>query len=210
MIEAIVAVAAAYLLGSINGSLVLGRLRGVDIRTLGSGNAGGTNALRTQGRGFALGVVLIDVAKGWVAVRWIAQLDLLGLAPVRDPAWLAVACGFAAVIGHVYPIWHGFRGGKGGATLLGALIGLAPVLLLVVLGAWLICAAAFGFVGLATIVAAASLPIAVLLTGIEPREPLLAFGIAAAALVAYAHRGNIARMRARREPRLRLPWLSRS
>ena len=131
---------AAYLLGSLNGSLLLGKLRGVDIRTQGSGNAGGTNALRTQGKAFALGVIIIDVAKVYIAVRALPGLFApgeLASAPLQQ-AWLQVGCGFAAVVGHVYPIFHGFRGGKGVATLLGSLLALAPVLLLGVLAVWLI------------------------------------------------------------------------
>ena len=99
----------AYLSGSVSGSLTLGRLRGVDIRTQGSGNAGGTNAFRTQGAKFALGVVLIDIGKGalaaWLALRF-APVE--GVLPVRMVAWLAV---LAAALGHVWPLWHGFRGG---------------------------------------------------------------------------------------------------
>ena len=115
----------AYLLGSIVGALVIGQLHGVDIRTMGSGNAGGTNALRTQGFGFAAATVFIDIGKGWVAAGWLPGLGVPGVAP--DPAiardWLAVSCAAAAVAGHVWPLWHDFRGGKGGATLAGALLG---------------------------------------------------------------------------------------
>ena len=112
---------AAYLLGSLSGSLLLGKLRGVDIRTQGSGNAGGTNAFRTQGAKFALGVVVVDIGKGalaaWLGLRF-AQ---------ADTAWLAYVVAFAAVIGHVWPVWHGFRGGKGAATLIGAVAVLVAV-----------------------------------------------------------------------------------
>ena len=93
----------AYLLGSLSGSLLLGRFRGVDIRTQGSGNAGGTNALRTQGWKFAIGVVLIDVGKGALAV-WLTR-RMLG----DDPQWPIYATIMAAVIGHVWPVFHGFR-----------------------------------------------------------------------------------------------------
>ena len=146
----------AYLLGSIVGALVIGQLRGVDIRTMGSGNAGGTNALRTQGLGFAAATVVIDVGKGWLAAGWLPGLAVPGVA--ADPAiardWLAVSCAAAAVAGHVWPLWHDFRGGKGGATLAGALLALAPVLLAVAVGAWLLVIALTGFVGLATVAAA--------------------------------------------------------
>jgi len=206
---------AAYLLGSLNGSLLLGKLRGVDIRTQGSGNAGGTNALRTQGKAFALGVIIIDVAKVYIAVRALPGL----FAPAEagsnslELAWLQVGCGFAAVVGHVYPIFHGFRGGKGVATLLGSLLALAPVLLLGVLVVWLVMMMVFGYVGLGSMVAAAALPLLVLWAGdsgwiaAHAVMPLAAFGIACALFVIWTHRSNIARMRQGIEPRARSLWL---
>jgi glycerol-3-phosphate acyltransferase PlsY len=218
VIELLVKVVASYLLGAVIGSLLVGRLRGgVDIRTLGSGNAGSTNALRTQGKGFAFWVLLIDIGKGIVATRLIAPLPLsaLGLMsasvagadadPWRD--WLPVCCGFAAILGHVYPVWHGFRGGKGVATLVGVLFGLDALLLLAVLLTWLAMTLLFGFVGLASMVAAASVPVFVDIGGMQPRAPLLAFGIAITLLIVFTHRTNIARMRAGREPRARRLWL---
>jgi acyl phosphate:glycerol-3-phosphate acyltransferase len=211
--ELIVKVLASYLLGSIIGSLVVGRLRGgVDIRTLGSGNAGGTNALRTQGKSFALWVMLIDIGKGVVATRVIAPLSVQGLAGVSSTAamwrdWLPVACGFAAIIGHVYPLWHGFRGGKGVATLVGVLLGLDALLLLVVMLTWLAMAVLFGYVGLASMVAAVAVPVFVEASGMQPQTPLLTFGIAITLLVLFTHRANIARMRAGCEPRAQRLWL---
>lgn len=215
MTELLLKVIASYLLGSLIGSLIVGRLRGgVDIRTLGSGNAGGTNALRTQGRGFALWVILIDIGKGILATRVIAPLPLSGLG-VASPAaafevwreWLPVACGLAAIIGHIYPVWHGFRGGKGVATLVGVLLGLDPLLLLLVVLTWLVAAMLLGFVGLASMLAAAAVPLFVIAFGMAPQTPLLAFGVAVALLVLYTHRANIARMIAGTEPRARRLWL---
>jgi glycerol-3-phosphate acyltransferase PlsY len=202
---ALLAILAAYLLGSVSGSLVAGRLRGgVDIRTLGSGNAGGTNALRTQGLRFALIVVVIDVAKGWIATAWLPPLALrAGAAP---QAWLAPACGIAAMIGHVWPVWHGFRGGKGVATFVGALLALSPALVAIALATWLVMAVAFGFVGFASIVATLSVPMAAALGVGPPRDALVVFGIAASLLVLVTHRGNLARMRAGTEPRAQRLW----
>jgi glycerol-3-phosphate acyltransferase PlsY len=213
--ELILKVVASYLLGSIIGSLIVGRLRGgVDIRTLGSGNAGGANALRTQGKSFALWVMLIDVGKGIVATRLIAPFTLadMGLADGGATAsvwrdWLPVACGFAAIIGHIYPLWHGFRGGKGVATLIGILLGIDPLLLLVVVLTWLVVVMLFGFVGLASMVAAAVIPLFVVVSGMEPETPLLTFGLAVTLLVVHTHRTNIARMRAGTESRARRLWL---
>ena len=219
MIELLLKVFASYLVGSLIGSLIVGRLRGgVDIRTLGSGNAGGTNALRTQGRSFALWVMLIDIGKGILATQVIAPLSLqgLGLADgsvdgglngVSLREWLPVACGLAAIVGHVYPVWYGFRGGKGVATLIGVVLGVEPVLLAVVLAVWLVMVMLFGFVGLASIVAALSIAVFVVATGMQPQEPLLFFGIAVAMLVIYTHRANVARMLAGTEPRARRLWL---
>jgi glycerol-3-phosphate acyltransferase PlsY len=208
MLELGLKVLIAYALGSVVGALAMGQWRGVDIRTLGSGNAGGTNALRTQGLAFAAGTVAIDVGKGWLAAAWLPQLAIPGVAAdaavARD--WLAACCAAAAVIGHIWPLWHGFRGGKGAATLAGTLLALAPVLLAVAVAAWLVVAMAWGFVGLATMFAA----LAAALAGawLPPGTDALAtYAFAMAALVAFAHRGNIARMRAGTEPRAAKLWL---
>ncbi|MFY2763448.1 glycerol-3-phosphate 1-O-acyltransferase PlsY [Arenimonas sp. MALMAid1274] len=182
----------AYLLGSLSGSLLLGRLRGVDIRTLGSGNAGGTNALRTQGWKFALGTVLVDVGKGVLAV-WLAQ------AYGGGAAWLPYAAGLAAVVGHVWPVFHGFRGGKGAGTLVGALLVLWPLAVLVLIATWLLVLSIGGYVGLSTVLAAVSLvPLAVLTAADDTR---LVFSVVLALFIAFTHRGNLARLRAGTEPR---------
>ena len=123
----------SYFIGSLMGAMIVGKLRGgVDIRTMGSGNAGGTNALRTQGIWFALGVVVIDIGKGFVGAGIVPGLEI-PFVP-RDPeisrTWLTLCCGTAAVFGHVWPIYHRFRGGKGAATLVGTLIAVLIVGLL--------------------------------------------------------------------------------
>lgn len=187
----------AYLLGSVSGSLTLGRLRGVDIRTQGSGNAGGTNAFRTQGAKFALGVVLIDIGKGalaaWLALRFA---PLGGVWPGRTVAWLAV---FAAALGHVWPLWHGFRGGKGVGTLLGGVAVLWPVALLPLFLVWVSVLVASGYVGLASIVATACLlPLAMWLRADGATQ---IFAGAAALLVLFTHRVNVQRLRAGTESR---------
>lgn len=199
-----------YLLGSIVGALVVGLFRGIDIRTMGSGNAGGTNALRTQGLAFAAATVVIDVGKGWLAAGWLPRLAIPGIA--EDPAiardWLAVCCAAAAVAGHVWPLWHDFRGGKGGATGAGALLALSPALLAVALGAWVAVIALAGFVGLATVSAAGAAAIAAAWQPVAS-WPIVAFAVAMTALVAFAHRINFARMRAGTEPRATRLWLFR-
>lgn len=181
---------AAYLLGSLSGSLLLGRLRGVDIRTQGSGNAGGTNALRTQGWRFALGVVAIDVGKGALAA-WLARRF--------GGEGLALPAVFAAVVGHVWPVFHGFRGGKGAATLVGGLAVAWPIALVPVLAVWVIALVLGGFVGLATVLAALAL------VPFAARAPLdvqrLGFALAIAVLLVHTHRGNLRRLREGTEAR---------
>jgi len=184
----------AYLLGSLSGSLLLGRLRGVDIRTLGSGNAGGTNALRTQGWRFALGTVVVDVGKGalatWLAVRF--------LPPSAQP-WGTYACALAAVAGHVWPLYHGLRGGKGAAALLGALLVAWPAVLPWVLGVWLVCLLSSGYVGLSTILATLSATAVALL--MHAGTTRLAFAVIAGLLVVFTHRANLKRLLAGSEAR---------
>jgi glycerol-3-phosphate acyltransferase PlsY len=199
----------AYFLGSLSGALLLGRLRGVDIREQGSGNAGGTNALRTQGVLFALGVVVIDVGKGVIAAGWLPQWVIpgVGVDPGVDRAWLAVACGVAAVFGHVWPMWYDFRGGKGAATLGGVLLPLAPWLLVPVLATWLVVVMLSGYVGLGTMVAALAAPVALLVSGRELSWPLLTFLVSMSLFVIWTHRSNIARMRAGTELHARRLWL---
>lgn len=200
----------AYLLGSLMGALLIGAARGVDIREQGSGNAGGTNALRTQGFWFAAGVVVIDVGKGALAAGWLPGIILSGVeADSRvDRDWLAVACASAAVAGHVWPLFHGFRGGKGGATLVGALLVLAPAAVPVALAAWFAIVLLTGYVGLATMIAAAAVPLALWLLGPQA-TPLLAFAMAMTAFLVWTHRSNIQRMNAGNESRLNSLWLLR-
>jgi acyl phosphate:glycerol-3-phosphate acyltransferase len=199
----------SYLLGSLLGALLIGRIRGVDIRALGSGNAGGTNALRTQGFGFALGVVIIDVGKALIAVGLLPGLELpgVGLDPVVNRDWLAIACATAVVAGHVWPLYYEFQGGKGAATLIGAVAVLAPLTLIPVVLVWLATVMLSGFVGLATMLAAGTLPIT--LAVLEAGDALIIFALAMAAFMAWTHRANIARMRAGNEHRVKRLWLLR-
>jgi|SRR5580658_1028712 glycerol-3-phosphate acyltransferase PlsY len=210
MLELSVKVLLAYLIGALLGSLILGRLRGVDIRAMGSGNAGATNALRTQGKAFALAVLLIDAGKGVLAVRWLplAMLPGIGQDPDLSREWLTLACAFAVILGHVYPVWFGFRGGKGAATMIGVAAALDPRLLVPVLLCWFAVLLLTGYVGLATMIAAVALVVAARL--LEPGDmPLLGFCVLVAAFVIYTHRSNIVRMWTGQENRARV-WLFRS
>jgi len=194
MAYALVLLLIAYLLGSLSGSLLLGRLRGIDIRTLGSGNAGGTNALRTQGLRFALGTVLVDVGKGALAA-WLAWRFL---PPGLHPAWL-YACVLAAAAGHVWPVFHSFRGGKGAATLVGGLAVVWPQALLPALAIWLLSMLWGGYVGLSTVLAGVSLVLLAVVTDADGVR--LGFAAVAALFLCFTHRSNLARLRAGTEPR---------
>ena len=209
MIELIVKALLAYLVGSVVGSLLIGRLRGVDIRTLGSGNAGATNMLRTQGKLAALAVLIIDLGKGWLATGVIAPWPWPGSAlpdsGLATRALLIAACGLAVIVGHVYPVWHGFRGGKGVATFVGAALGISGYLVLVMAATWLVVVVLSGFVGLASMVGVAAVAVAIAVR--SGPGALLAFGILAALLIIYTHRGNIERMLAGTESRARRLWL---
>ena len=211
MLELGVKILIAYLLGTLLGSLILGRLRGVDIRSMGSGNAGATNALRTQGKLFGLLVLLIDIAKGVVAVRWLpaAILPAVGIDPDLPREWLTVACGLAVILGHVYPVWFRFRGGKGFATVIGAVAGIELRLLVPLLATWIVVLSVTGYVGLATMLSAAALIASVYV--LDPENlPLICFCATVTVFIIYTHRSNIARMAAGQESRVRRRWPFRS
>jgi len=209
VIELIVKALLAYLIGSLVGSLLIGKLRGVDIRTMGSGNAGATNMLRTQGKLAAIAVLIIDLGKGWVATGVLAPLAIPGV-PAAEPgmrALILAVCGLAVIVGHVYPLWYGFRGGKGVATFLGAVLGINAGLVLVMVLTWLLVVILSGFVGLASMVSAGAVAAAIAARHSSERAPLLGFGILAALLILYTHRANIGRMLAGTESRAKRLWL---
>jgi glycerol-3-phosphate acyltransferase PlsY len=209
MPELLIKAALAYLLGALVGSLLLGRVRGVDIRTMGSGNAGATNALRTQGKAVGLTVLVIDLLKGWVATAWLAHWSLPLIMPAAPAlaAWTVPLCAIAVMLGHIYPVWFGFRGGKGVATYVGVILGVSGWLLVVFLATFLLTVMLCGFVGLGSMLGAAAVALAIAVGPLAPRLPLLLMALAAALLIIYTHRGNIARMRAGTESRARRLWL---
>lgn len=207
----LVKVVCAYLLGSVMGSLVLGRVcGGADIRTQGSRNAGATNAFRTRGAKFALAVMLIDLGKGVVAVTVLPFLPLPGAGAVIAPTTVALACGVAVVLGHVYPVFFGFRGGKGAATLTGVYLCVLPAAMPALLIIWAGVLVLSGFVGLATMLAAVSaIAIVALFYSQGLFSPLGLFTVAMAALVIFTHRANIARMLRGQENRFKKAMLLR-
>lgn len=191
----------AYLLGATPFSyLIVRALRGIDVRTVGSGNAGATNVLRAAGKGPAILALALDVGKGAAAVllaRW------LGASPT-----VVCAVGVAAVVGHIYPVWLGFRGGKGVATAIGTLLSLAFLPTLVSLLLLVAVVATTRYVSLGSMVAVGTLPLWIALGGAlgwidSPWvAPLLGATVAIAALVIFKHRENIGRLRAGTESRL--------
>ncbi len=166
--------------------------------------------MRTQGKLFAFLVLLIDIAKGLLAVLWLpaAVLPAVGTDPDLPGAWLSVACGFAVIVGHVYPVWFGFRGGKGAATMVGVVAAMELRLVLPLLISWFIVLLLSGYVGLATMLSGAAVIAAVYV--LEPNNvPLLSVCVLMTAFVIFTHRSNIARMRAGQENRVRRLWLFR-
>jgi glycerol-3-phosphate acyltransferase PlsY len=205
MLELLIKALLAYLLGSVSGSMVIGTLRHVDIRDSGSGNAGGTNAFRTQGFQFALGVVIIDIGKGFVAAWLVPMLEISLPGQAISLHVQALVCGFAAVVGHCYPVWYGFRGGKGAATAVGAIIFIEPLVILPMLGAWLLVLVLTGWVGLGTMLAAISLVPAFIYLG-SPASTVW-FAVLLALLIVFMHRSNIRKMLNGSEYRFKRIWI---
>lgn len=172
--------------------MVMGAFRHVDIRKSGSGNAGGTNAFRTQGFWFALVVVIIDIGKGALAAGLLPQVELAALGQPLSMELQMLACGFAAVVGHCYPVWYGFKGGKGAATAVGALAVIEPAVLLPMILLWLLVLVLTGWVGLATMLAAVALVPAFLWLDVSAAQ--LWFAVLLGAFIVFTHRSNIVNM----------------
>jgi glycerol-3-phosphate acyltransferase PlsY len=189
-------VIAAYLIGAIPTSYIVARLtRGIDLREHGSGNLGATNAFRVLGWRAATPIFIVDIAKGFLPVYFFPQID--------GSTWIGWTLGYgaAAIVGHMFSTYVGFRGGKGVATGGGVFLALAPVPALGSLLIWSVLVFMTGYVSLASIAAAAALPVLIAIGG----APLavLALATALAAFVIYAHRANIARLRRGEEHRFR-------
>jgi len=175
---------ASYIIGSISGSLVLGKLWNIDIRKFGSKSAGGTNALRTVGVLFALLTIIVDISKGLVPTYLIGSYFNYG-----EIEMMVGAVG--AIIGHVYPIFYKFNGGKGAGTFLGSLIVLSPLSVPYVLCIWIISLVLSGFVGLSTILAAFTVFI---YSMIEVNINFQIFSLSIFIFILFTHRENIKRM----------------
>ena len=177
---------AAYFTGAIPTSYIVGRLRGVDLRLHGSGNLGATNAFRVLGWQAAVPVFIFDISKGWFPTFFFPHWDASGI------ALMALAYGAAAIVGHVFSIYVGFKGGKGVATSAGVLLALAPLAVLVGLVVWSTLVFLTGYVSVGSIIAAALLPFVILL--FQGVTPVFYLSIGLAAFVIYSHRTNIKRL----------------
>jgi glycerol-3-phosphate acyltransferase PlsY len=193
-----------YLLGSIPSGWLAGRwLRGIDLRQEGSGSTGATNVLRVVGKGPALVVFLVDVLKGALAVLLAkGLLQPGGFDPITD--WWVVATGLAALAGHIWPVWLGWKGGKAVATGLGMLLGLTWSVGLACFGIFLAVLTISRIVSLSSVVAALSLPLLMLgWFGSDGMRPAyLALALLTTVLVVWRHRSNLQRLLAGSEPRL--------
>jgi len=189
----------SYLIGSISGSLLLGKFNNIDIRKMGSGNAGGTNALRSVGPLFALGTIIIDILKGYIPVALFIKLihlngavtifsfNIIDLAPILF--------GISAVLGHVYPIYYNFKGGKGAGTLIGVVCAIFPECIIYILLIWIISLILTGFVGLSTMLAGLSLTLYTYFNYIDGIfSPFGYFALGVSMFLIYTHRENITRM----------------
>jgi len=201
-----------YLLGSIPAGWLTARAKGVDIRKHGSGNIGATNVFRTLGKGPGIFVFVFDALKGVVAVR--LAMAIVARHPVvwhdeviqgtemithtikfLPPVVAGIIGGVAAIIGHNFPVWLKFKGGKGVATSLGVVAGLAPIAAVVAFAVWIVVFFASGYVSLASIIGTIVVPVTVAFTaGADEKTPLLCFTVLAAVLIIQRHRPNIRRL----------------
>ncbi len=201
MLAIILSVVGGYLLGSVPFGLLIARLKGIDIREHGSKNIGATNVWRVCGRKYGLPVFLLDAAKGVAAVflaRWLAVYFS------GDVAWAGIAGALACVLGHSFPVWLNFKGGKGVATSLGVLLSLLPWEGLGAFVVWLVVFFASRYVSLASIAAAAGLVVLAIvsqLLGWGHGWPTVGFAVVVAALVIVRHKANIQRLLAGTENR---------
>lgn len=195
---------ASYLLGSVPFGYLAARLAGIDIRRTGSGNVGATNVVRVLGKRYGYPVFALDVLKGFGAVK-ISML----LAPGRPPEWnspeiLGIFAAICSVLGHLYPPWLKFKGGKGVATSAGALLALTPLATMIAVAIWVVVFWTTRYVSLASVVAAIVLPFVVILVrSHDPNKgrPLVYSSACVAAMVVWRHRSNLSRLMRGTEPR---------
>ena len=199
----IAVVVCSYLLGSIPFGYILVRVfQGIDVRSIGSGNIGATNVARSGRKGLAIATLVLDAFKGWLPVFLVLTLPGIPVSNAAQLHTLAAAAGLAALIGHTYPVWLGFKGGKGVATGLGLFLALAPMTALIALLIFAATVAVTRYVSLGSILGTASVP--AVLCWLERDSfpaPALLLCAAAALLVIFRHRQNIGRLWAGTESR---------
>ena len=191
MIKLFIFIILSYLIGSISGSLLLGKFKKVDIRNLGSGNAGATNAFRSVGPFFALCTLLIDIMKGYLPIILFSPYVDMPL----DKDLIKILIGVSSVLGHVYPIFYSFKGGKGAGTLLGVIAAIFPSSISLVFSIWILVLIFTGYVGLSTIFAGLTLVVSTYFwysPGIYSAFGF--FTILISIFLIFTHRSNILRM----------------
>ena len=194
---ALIIIVGSYLLGSLPIGYIVGKIAGVDIRKSGSGNIGATNVLRVLGKKYGYTVFFLDALKGFAVVR--ISLALVSTTPAAQPYanLFALLGAVVCVIGHSFPVWLNFRGGKGVATSAGVIIGLMPLAAIIVFPIWFIVFEICRYVSVASICAAISLPITIALFlrfKVMDSVVLLYFSIALAVVVVWRHRSNFSRL----------------
>jgi len=197
MISLFIVVALGYLIGSVPTSILVSKyLKGIDIRNFGSGNAGGTNVWRTLGWKAGITVMLLDVAKGWVSAYYIAQFGYEN--GLISPLIVQILAGISAILGHVYPIFAKFKGGKGVGTAAGMLIAIYPLALLFCFSVFLLVAFSTKYVSLASILATITLPISLYLIELYTEQPTppthFYFAVFVVFFILFTHRSNIGRL----------------
>ena len=196
----------SYLLGSIPAGYLAGRIAGVDIRNTGSGNIGATNVMRVLGRGYGYSVFALDFLKGLAAVRmsiFVTRHTHMAATPTE---LIGIAAAVSCVIGHIFPVWLQFKGGKGVATSAGALFGLMPVAALIGALIWIVIFQVTRYVSVASITAAIVLPIVIFVMmslGQVATAALFYFSVCLAAVVVFRHRSNLSRLMRGSEPRFK-------
>jgi glycerol-3-phosphate acyltransferase PlsY len=186
----------AYLLGSLPTSVWLGQAYfGIDVRDFGSGNAGATNTFRVLGRKAGIIVMLVDILKGWTATSLALLLYLMNVIPFDDLLMYKLLFGILSVIGHIFPIYVGFKGGKGVATLLGMVLAIHTEAALLCIVIFFVVLLTSKYVSLGSMIAALAFPILLLLPRFSPDDPMMiGFGFVMFAIVVITHQKNIVRL----------------
>jgi len=200
----------SYLIGSISGGVIIGKIKNTDIRKIGSKSAGATNAFRTMGFIFALIVVLIDISKGYFAVEYIPAFFLNE--NIYNINQIKILTAFSSILGHCYPIFFKFKGGKGVGTALGTLLAIFPLLYsLIAFGTWFIILILSGYVGLSSIIAGLSISIIHNILKYNINDPFLQlFGILIGLFFIFTHTDNIKRLLKREENQFKKIMLFKS